>query len=318
MRADERGEDVPVEAALTSAEEGARPNPPRRVASRALASTSDASTSLVHMNDRSVSGIISSSFRIFRDRLPVVITATGALQIPMFALAGFLAVASTFALNPMQVNMALSLTNFAILPIGILGLWFSEALLAQIVSDLLRGRKGSLERGLSTCWKRKGSIVSAVMVKTVLTALGTMIGMLLFVIPGIAFFIWSVFAWFFVSAVAVLEDRGGFDALRRSGSLVAHDRGKVVRYAVTMGMLLTLITLLLRVPAGLFMAAVAQSSSSLLFMQALNFMVEAVINMGTLGVGAIGMILLYFDLRMSREGWVPEKDDEVNALSPRP
>ena len=283
-------------------------NPTARVPSRAEVQPAVLPVALPFVMDRSVTSIIRSSFHVMRQRLSVVLAAAGALQIPIFAMAGFMALASGLSLEPNQVFAIMSGSQLLLAPAAILSFWFSEALLAHVVADMLQGGEGSLRDALRGCWRRKLPITTAVLAKTLLSVLGVLVGSLLLVIPGIIFAVWSFFAWVFVSEVAVLEGKGGMEALRRSGELVNHDRRKVVRYAIAMGTIALLASMAVRIPLGISTAALGGPHADFLFLQAFNLMVEGILNMVTTALGAIGIILLYFDLRMTHEGWLPGKE----------
>jgi len=131
--------------------------------------------------------------------------------------------------------------------LGVLGAFIVPALITALyvalVHGLARGVAPSVGGALSQFASRLGPALGAVSLYT----LGVLLGLLLFIAPGI----WLAVRWFFAPQAAVVEGEGSVAALRRSAELVEGRWFSTAGYLLASGVLFAFLTTLLAVPAVL-------------------------------------------------------------------
>lgn len=178
--------------------------------------------------------------------------------------------------------------------IYVLALPISQGALAIAVSRRYLGQPISVSDAYRTVGGRWGEVLAA----SLLVGLATSAGLLLCLVPGIY---WGTM-WLLVPAAIVIEGRPIRDALQRSWDLV---RGEWWRCFGTM-LLLSVVT---QAAAGLIVWPVS-ALSAVLFMdknpllgQALNQSLSLAAGVLIQPVQIIGIVLLYYDLRIRKEGF---------------
>jgi hypothetical protein len=127
---------------------------------------------------------------------------------------------------------------------------------------------------------------------TVIPCLGWLIGPLLLVIIDTY--------WTFPWQAIVAENLGGVAGLRRSWQLI---RGSFWHISVITFVLLMLVGAIASTPALAFTAAFAFISPSLLVTVLVNVLVRSILGLLTMPCYFVGMTLLYYDLRVRKEGY---------------
>jgi len=161
-----------------------------------------------------------------------------------------------------------------------------------------------------------GHIVLAI----ILTSLVVSAGMLACFIPGIVF----AFMFSFTIPEVVLGNRTAVDAMKRSWELAAYDFWKVVLTLVVLGLLVAVIGTALGAPfQGVAMIPVSPDKMTLL--STLSGGMRGLIQVILQPVQIVGTILLYYDLRIRKEGFdiqllaeAMEKEGKTVAAQPTP
>lgn len=207
--------------------------------------------------------------------------------------------------------LGLAVGIVAVSALGIIGVWGGELWsgfdpehpaapwatyqLAQtiVVSPLIAAiharavmRLGAGERPATGTVLNEGlEALPRLLVVVIMAAVLTLLGLLLFVVPGI----WIGVLMTVVGCACVVEDLGGPDALRRSRDLVTDNWWR------TFGLLLLtiLITFAVAAVAGIVVQGIADALDS----GALGLLAIIVVDTITLTFGALVTTLLYFDLR---------------------
>jgi Membrane domain of glycerophosphoryl diester phosphodiesterase len=163
--------------------------------------------------------------------------------------------------------------------------------LALAVSARYLGRQMAVEDAYAEVGLR--SLVSLALASIVAGIL-IVIGFLFLVIPGV----YLIVRWIFIPETVVLERKGAFAALSRSGELV---RGSWWRVA-GIGLVLFLLTAFLQAALGGIVGAILSLGSGTtgkLVGDAIQGVVRILIYPIELG----GLVLLYYDLRIRKEGF---------------
>lgn len=151
---------------------------------------------------------------------------------------------------------------------------------------------------------------------------GVFLALLLFV-AAYAVLIFLSVRWSLVGPVIALEGRGALEALRRSWRLVSGSSWRVLGYQLAFAVTVGLIALVI----GFFIAFIAVVALLLtrapMTMQTINFVMgptSALLGAILLPIPAIGMTLLYLDLRFRKGEEVPQpgQSSAVAAQAPMP
>ena len=140
------------------------------------------------------------------------------------------------------------------------------------------------------CFQTLNTRMGALILTSVLCAFLVGLGCLLFLIPGIVFMFWIVFA----SPVVVLENRSGPGAIERSKFLVG--QGEWVRVLV-LGILCLLVGIVAGIPLGMAVSALSAAVpvASTLAQTAMQVVIHP--------IGLIAFTILYYDIRVRKEGF---------------
>jgi hypothetical protein len=177
----------------------------------------------------------------------------------------------------------------------------ATAAILYVISQEFVGKHPDIGEAFRFAFRRFGLLLGT----SILAGLVIMGGMFLCVVPGIIFFIWYVF----VAQVVVVEGLGGSGALSRSKELSVGYRGRLIGLlALFIGM-----NIVLGIAAGMLNRVLP--SQELVFTdkglitiahhgnQAIQTLVTQLINILVQTYNAICLTLLYFDLRIRKEGF---------------
>ncbi len=161
-----------------------------------------------------------------------------------------------------------------------------------------------------------GHIVLAI----ILTSLVVSAGTLACVIPGIVF----TFMFSFTIPEVVLGNRTAIDAIKRSWELAAYDFWKVVLTLFVLSLLVAIISAALGAPFQ-FATMIPVSPDKMTLLYTLSGAIPGLIQVILQPVQIVGTILLYYDLRIRKEGFdiqllaeAMEKEGETVAVQPTP
>jgi hypothetical protein len=193
----------------------------------------------------------------------------------------------------------LELLSLAPRPWGIIGGLLQVVLLAGvtpgvatlIVSDV---RAGTAPTAASV-WRRLAPMLVGLVLSVTVAVVLTSLSIVLLIVPFLLFVVWFQF----VGEVVVVERRTFFAAMGRSRELVQGSYWRVAGYAILGGAITGVATgLLAAAPA----AAASQFGLHLAATTAIGDALQIVARVLVAPVEALLMALLYFDLRMRREG----------------
>jgi hypothetical protein len=122
------------------------------------------------------------------------------------------------------------------------------------------------------------------------------VGIVFCILPGLYLAVLYAFTW----PAVVLERRGVIEALRRSQELVSGHWGRVFGTMLLLSLIVFVIQAAVQVPLGLLITVLLGQSS---VGQALAQLLSTLTSMVLLPLTMTGLIVLYYDLRVRKEGF---------------
>ena len=186
------------------------------------------------------------------------------------------------------------------LGIGLVAMYLIAVPLAQgaliwAVSRRYLGKSISIAEAYRQVLRRFGHLLVAV----ILTGLATLGGTLLCYIPGVI----VSFMFSFATIEVVLEDRDGVEGMRRSWQLASYDFWKVVGTLVVLSLLVAIAVWALSAPFSLISAIPTQDENPMMGMNLAAQAISSLVQILLQPVQIVGTILLYYDLRIRKEGF---------------
>jgi hypothetical protein len=157
------------------------------------------------------------------------------------------------------------------------------------VRDLARGQTPAIRRSAQVALDAFPALLGAMLIFVA----GVALGFVLLIVPGI----WLAVRWYFVTQAVVVDGRRGAAALERSAELVDGSWWRVVG----IGLVFNLMVAPIGVAAGAGVREGARAADS----GAVFLLGTALVQTVTLSFLALATTLVYFDLRLRREG-VPQ------------
>ncbi len=253
------------------------------------------------LGSSTLGGVLRETYRIYRRNFLRLSAIVAIVQVSMAILIYVLM--AQFTIPQEKIG---SVTSF--IPMGIITLAYSilgvplmvGALIHAISEQYLRQTIG-IGRAYRCAWRRLGALIGA-MILVALVILGipvtlTLIGSTLrvgpvFMVAGFCILIYFLVRWAFIWQAALLENIGPVAALSRSSALVKNNWWRVL------GIMLVLFIITAVTSAILGIIPVLGSTMGGIF---------------STPIVTIGTTLLYYDLRMRKEGLSPESlEGELN------
>ena len=228
--------------------------------------------------------ILDGAFSLYRRNFVVLVGAFGILLVPIALLAIAIGGAAIFLLPPVATLV-------------------TPAIGALAVADVAVGIRPTI----GGIWSRMARILPALLLTELITLFAVGLGTLLLVIPGILFYV-----WFSLSAQAVaMENFRYFSALGRSRRLVKGSWWRVFGILIVIGLVVGIasnlvetfvLALLGALGIGSGVSVLAPSSGTA-HLASISRLLAATISTVLVGpVSALASALLYFDLRLRKEG----------------
>ena len=177
--------------------------------------------------------------------------------------------------------------------LSIVGVMLCQAALMKNVSETYLGHEITLGQAYGFILPKSVTLIAA----TICTTLVTWFGLMLCIVPGVIFGI-----WFFLTVPAIVaENRRALDGMSRSKALVAGNLGKAFAVGLVMVLIAWIVTIVLSFCAGFVGRMLIAESPALR-----SFLVYFASTVGQIlvtPIGAAATILLYYDLRIRKEGF---------------
>ena len=224
---------------------------------------------------------------------------------------------STPAFNSQQFSNLVG--TFALGGLGALILLpFSVGAVYRAVTDVALGRPATigavLRETLARYWPLLGLVGLGILL-FIGWAIAELIGFVLLVIPGLAVFCAAVYLgvrWSLVVAAMMAEDIGPIRGLGRSWNLVRGSWWRTFGILLVVGILQTIISYALFILFGLIAAVFSTGDFQAALVQVGSTLLSAVVS----PITTIAVVLLYFDLRVRKEGL--DLDQLAQQTSPGP
>ncbi len=253
----------------------------------------------------SVAEILDSTFTLYRRNFKELVSIAAIVQIPL----GLVQAALMYFFYSSMSAAGQNTAAFAgaiggmllIVLISMLGAMIVYAALAVAISHHYLGEPISVSGAFNHVLPRLGTLLLTWFVIVLLAGIGYM----LCVIPGIYLYVLFLFAW----PVVVLEGRGVGDALSRSVFLVGGNWWRVFGTMLLLGLITLVFYFAVEVIIALAVGAPAQflQASGLVRFgplgQAISQLVGAVVGVLTVPAVTGALVILYYDLRVRREGF---------------
>jgi hypothetical protein len=232
--------------------------------------------------------LLDATVRLYAQNIALMLAITACAYLPFLALL----LVITF------IDVAYGQSVGALAEVGnilVFLLWYlvaqplSIGAVTYAISERYLQRQSSVGGALHAVWKRYGTLLWAQSVVGIIVAFG----FLLLLIPGI---VWML-SYALVTPVIMLESRSARDSRQRSWHLVAGYRTKVLCIIAVVWLL----TLLVTGGIGAIMTLLWTSDS--VFRHLTSQLVNQLASYVIIPVAVIAYVLLYYDLRMRKEGF---------------
>ena len=234
--------------------------------------------------------LLDRAFRLYTGNFALMLGIAAAAYVPFYLI--MLVVESSFGGNLPARGVALSTLLFQVV---FLMLWASIAFpiasgaTTYAISERYLGNDvtigGALRRGLSHFWPLSIAQITA--------TIRVMFGFMLLIVPGI---LWML-AYSLVVPAIVVEGQRALPSLRRSRELIKGYRGKAFCIMLVVGLLQVVLAGGVGVLSGLFFND--EVASGAILSSAFNNLLSIFLT----PLGIIAAILLYYDMRIRKEGF---------------
>ncbi|NSW55622.1 MAG: glycerophosphoryl diester phosphodiesterase membrane domain-containing protein [Armatimonadetes bacterium] len=264
----------------------------------------------LYLRPLTISDIIDASIWIYRRNFAPILGIAAVVQIPIMVVG----IAVQVSLMPILMasgqsgsEVSLEQMSSAIGPVVLLFLMsllypLGQAALAIGISERYLGRPISVRDAYEAALPRWGQVLWTTILYW-LIGYGVFIGGLL--IAGFVLMIWLMVRYMLGPAVInVLENRSGWDALARSWSLTAGHFWRIFGALSILMLLAAVVTYGVSLPTQILATVMmAQESQLAMAAQILNQVVSSLVSLLLQPLWMIGVVLVYYDLRIRKEGF---------------
>jgi len=256
--------------------------------------------------------LLDFSIKLYMRRFPTFVAIWGVVFVPLFGLLALVQInllsgaqTAAGASSPEEALAALSaglMGLLIILGVLLVGQPIATAALTRAVSEAYLGRSPTLGECYAETFKRFTGLLGAILLRGILLT----VGFLLLIVPGVYLSV----AYLFIGQIVMLENSGGYAALRRSAALV---RGYWVKAFVVMVLvaILTWVVSFVFSGPGYVLDIVAGAKQTTGPFGAPPSMARAIYEVAANAVANIlvgpfaivATTLLYYDLRVRKEGF---------------
>jgi hypothetical protein len=242
----------------------------------------------------SVGRILDQVFRIYKDNFIRFIAIIAVIQIPILLLSSFQQMLFLQLIKNSETGAALiALTTLPTVFLAMLGQTLSSGALTRSVAETYLGH----DMSVGQVYKHVLPKLLTLILASLLVGLCVGIGFLFFVVPGVIFGLWFAMT----TPAIIMEDLQVTTGMSRSRALAKGNLGKVL----SVGFLVFLLAIVISIPfqfAGTWMTrTVAKENPTLSLL--ITQLAGTIGTLITMPIGAIASILLYYDLRIRKEGF---------------
>lgn len=249
--------------------------------------------------------LLDRAFRLYSANFSLMLGITAAAYVPFYLI--MLVIESSLGVKLQDRSAGLTAILFQV---AFMVLWASIAFpiasgaATYAISERYLGNGvtigASLRQGLSRFWTLSVAQITA--------TIRVLIGFVLLIIPGI---LWTLSYSLIVPAILVEGQKAG-PSLRRSSDLVKGQRGKVFLVLLAVNLLQVILAGGIAMISGLFFTT--ETGGSGILNSAMNNLMSIFLT----PFGIIATILLYYDMRIRKEGFDLEMLSRALAANPEP
>ena len=234
-----------------------------------------------NLEPRNLSAILDEAFRIYSKNFLRFITIAAIVQVPVTVinLASYLNIPGLNILSSI-LGLIVSIVFYPIM----------QGSLIYAISEQNFRQPAGYDTAYRFAWARKGSLILATLIASIAFSL------MFITIIGIPLAIFFGVRWSLILQVATLENVGPTEAISRSTNLVKGDWWRVLVYIIIM----IIISISISIGAGIFMGLLPLPV-------VLSTFIWAMINILIFPITTAIMTLIYWDLRVRKEGYNLEK-----------
>lgn len=249
-----------------------------------------------------LSDLLDTTLRLYRHNFATFLGITAVVYVPVGIVQVIAACQMGVATNalknspdaPAAALAALGLPMLSLVLVALLAVPICQGALSVAVARRYLGQPTSIEDAYGTIGSRWGMLIAA----TLLVALMVIMGTFACILPGIYLAIMLMF----VPPVIVLEGLPVIQSLERSWNLVKTDTWRILGTYFLLSLIVGIIGQAVSVPVTLISAALWTTSNPVLS-QAIPQGFSAIVTTITQPVLVIGLVLLYYDVRVRTEGF---------------
>jgi hypothetical protein len=242
----------------------------------------------------SIGRILDQAFRIYKNRFIRFITIIAVIQIPISLIS--VLIQMLFVEQDSGGKTAAAIAALSTLPLiflTMLGQTLCSGALTRSVAETYLGHDMSVGQAYKHVLPKFLTLILA----SILVSLCVGFGFVLLVVPGIIFGLWFALT----TPAIIMEDLKAMPGMSRSRALVKGNLGKVLMVGFLVFVLMLVITLPFQFAGTLLTKMVPQDNQTISLLIINLF--ETIGQLITTPVGAIASILLYYDLRIRKEGF---------------
>ena len=252
------------------------------------------SSSAIPVRPRSVSELVDGAFQLLRRNYAQFVMLMGIAYVPWLVIT-MLLTRSMFVDAASGVPTT-SISRTLVMALGAL-IWFSviDGAITIAASQSYLGRRVDVGESLRRAFALVGALVGVAIVRGVVTFLG----FLFLIVPGLYFL-----AKFFAAPAAVVLERAGMGAaLARSSALSEGLKGHVLKTLLLVFVIYLVLSIALGAVAGAVIGGVGAGAAASPLVTMLTQIVSAIFTILIYPLISIAQTLLYYDLRIKKEGY---------------
>jgi hypothetical protein len=249
-----------------------------------------------------IGDLLDEMFDLYKRNFLLFVGISGVVMLPYtfflaLAMAPWYKMMGNMQANPQHID---PMTGLAPMLVG-MGLVIILGSFMQVIAT------AATTWAVSSCYLgRKPSILeayNAVISKTIpfavtglIVSVALVIGFMCCVLPGIVGLVFLAF----VPAVMVIENRAYIDGISRSFQLAASDFWRIFVYGLVAGILIYAISIIFALPVQII---IMTNPSRLVQASMVSQIIQGIGNTILVPLWVIGLVLLYYDVRVRREGF---------------
>ncbi len=245
-----------------------------------------------------VGQILDRTFKLYRQSFIRFITIAAVVAVPVFLLQMVLqqtlqARAAPQTVEEAQSGMGIAIGGTLVLVFfSVIGTMLCSGALAKSVSEAYLGRDVSVGQAYRVVLPKLGTLILA----AILIGVVVMVGFVMLIIPGIIFFLW----YSLTAQAVVLENCSATRGMSRSKALLKGNLGKVFVVGFLVNVISAIVGAVFGFIGGYIGGSMLQSSQSALIVTGAFQVVGQVL---ATPISAAAFILLYYDMRIRKEGF---------------